>query len=64
MLLAGPMSRLSPLPSEEPLDLHKVCLVGFSDAKLNALKEDTSSDPELSALGGIRMSCLLKTAWS
>ena len=47
MLLADPMSRLSPLPSKEPLDLNKVCLVRFSDAKLNALKEDTSSDPEL-----------------
>ena len=50
MLLADPMSRLSPLPSKEPLDLHKVCLVRFSEAKLNALKEDTSSDPELTAL--------------
>ena len=50
MLLADPMSRLSPLPSKEPLDLHKVCLVRFSDAKLNALKEDTSFDPELTAL--------------
>ena len=47
MLLADPMSRLSPLPSKEPLDLNKVCLLRFSDAKLNALKEDTSSDPEL-----------------
>ena len=27
-----------------------MCLMRFSDAKLNALKEDTSSDPELTAL--------------
>ena len=50
MLLADPMSRLNPLPCEESLDLQKVCLVRFSDEKLNALKRDTSSDPELSPL--------------
>ena len=38
------------LLSKEPLDLHKVCLVRFSDAKLNAVRKDTLSDPELSAL--------------
>ena len=50
MLLADPMSRLIPLPCEESLDLQKVCLVRFSDEKWNALKRDTSSDPELSPL--------------
>ena len=51
MLLADPMSRLSPLPSEDTLDLHqKVCLVQFCDTKLDNLKKDTSPDPELSAL--------------
>ena len=50
MLLADPMSRLNPPPCEESLDLQEVCLVRFSDEKLNALKRDTSSDPELSAL--------------
>ena len=50
MLLADPMSRLNPLPCEESLDLQKVCLVCFSDENLNALKRDTSSDPELSPL--------------
>ena len=50
MLLADPMSRLNPLPNEELLDLQKVCLVRFSDEKLNALRRDSSSDPELSAL--------------
>ena len=50
MLLADPMSRLNHLPCEESLDLQKVCLVCFSDEKLNALKRDTSSDPELSPL--------------
>ena len=51
MLLADPMSRLSPPPSEDTLDLHqKVCLVQFCDTKLDNLKKDTSPDPELSAL--------------
>jgi len=51
MLLADPMSRLKPLPSEESLDLQNVCLVWFSaDTKLDTLKQDTSSDPELLAL--------------
>ena len=50
MLLADPMSRLSRLPSKETMDLHKVCLVRFSDVKVNALKQDTSSDPENPAL--------------
>ena len=51
MLLADPMSRLSPLPSEDTLDLHqKLCLVQFSDTKLDNLKKDTSANPELSAL--------------
>ena len=53
MLLADPMSRLNPLPNEELLDLQKVCLVRSSDEKLNALRRDTSSDPELSAPGEI-----------
>ena len=48
MLLADPMSRLSPPPSEDTLDLHqKVCLVQFCDTKLDNLKKDTSPDPEL-----------------
>ena len=50
MLLADPMSRLNPLPSEESLKLQEVCLVQFSDARLDTLRQDTSSDPELSAL--------------
>ena len=50
MLLADPMSRLNPLPSEESLNLQEVCLVQFSDARLDTPREDTSSDPELSAL--------------
>jgi len=50
MLLADPMSRLNPLPSEESLNLQEVCLVQLSDARLDTLKQDTSSDPELSAL--------------
>ena len=51
MLLADPVSRLKPLPSEESLDLQNVCLVRFSaDTKLDTLKQDTSSDPELLAL--------------
>ena len=51
MFLADPMSRLNPLPSEDTLDLHrKVCLVQFSDTKLDTLRQDTSTDPELSAL--------------
>ena len=41
LLLAGP----NPLPSEESLDLRKV--VQFLDEKFNALKQDTSSNPEL-----------------
>ena len=49
MLLADPMSRLNPLPSEESFNLQEVCLVNFSDARLNTLRQDTSSDPELSA---------------
>ena len=47
MLLADPMSRLSPLPSEESLNLQEVCLVQFSDARLATLRHDTSSHPEL-----------------
>ena len=50
MLLADPMSRLHPLPSEESLNLQEVCQVQFSDARLDTLRQDTSSDPELSAL--------------
>ena len=51
MLLADPMSRRNPLPSEDTLDLHrKVCLVQFSDTKLDTLRQDTTTDPELSAL--------------
>ena len=50
MLLADPISRLNPLPSEESLNLQEVCLVQFSDARLNTLRKDTSPDPELSAL--------------
>ena len=50
MLLADPMSRLSPLPSEQSLNLQEVCLVQFPDARLDTLRQDTSSDPELSAL--------------
>ena len=44
MLLADPMSRPNPLPSKELVDQHRVCLVRFSDAKLNAVKLDTLSD--------------------
>ena len=50
MLLADPMSRLNPLHSEESLNLQKVCLVQFSDARPDTLRQDTSSDPEFSAL--------------
>ena len=51
MVLADPMSRLNPLPTVDTLDLHrKVCLVQFSDAKVDTLKQDTSADPVLSAL--------------
>ena len=50
MLLADPMSRLNPLPSEQSLNLQKVCLVQFSDARLDTLRQDTSSDPEISTL--------------
>ena len=50
MLLADPMSRLNPLPIEESLNLQKVCLVQFSGARLDTLRQDTSSDPKLSAL--------------
>ena len=50
MLLADPMSRLNPLPIEESLNLQKVCLVQFSGARVDTLRQDTSSDPELSAL--------------
>ena len=50
MLFADPMSRLNPLPSEESLSLQKVCLVQLSDARLDTLRQDTSSDPELLAL--------------
>ena len=50
MLLADPMSRLNPLPNVESSDLQKVCLVRFSDERLNDLKRDISSDPEISAL--------------
>jgi len=46
MLLADSMSRLNPSPTEESLNLKEVCLVQFSDARL----QDTSSDSELSAL--------------
>ena len=38
------------LPSEESLRLKEVCLVQFSYARLDNLKQDTSSDPELSGL--------------
>jgi len=44
------MSRLNPLPSEDSLDLQKVCQVRFSDTKLDIPKQDTSSDPELSTI--------------
>jgi len=50
IFLADPISRLNPLPSEESLNLQEVCLVQFSDARMDILKQDTSSDPELSAL--------------
>ena len=50
ILLADPMSRLNPLPIEESLNLQKVCLVQFSGARLDTLRQDTSSDPKLSAL--------------
>ena len=50
MLLAEPMSWLSPLPSEQSLNLQEVCLVQFPHARLDTLRQDTSSDPELSAL--------------
>ena len=50
MLLADPLSRLNPLPSEGTLDLHKVCLVQFTDTRLDSLRQDTSADPELSGL--------------
>ena len=49
MLLADPMSRLNSLPSEESLKLQKVCLAQFSDARLDTLRQDTSSDTELTA---------------
>ena len=48
-LLADPLSKLNPLPSEGSEDLHTVCLVRFSAAKLDILRQDTASDPELSA---------------
>ena len=60
MLLADPLSRLNPLPSEGSLDLQTVCLVRFSVAKLDILKQDTTSDPELSALWEIIHSGLPK----
>ena len=44
------MSRVNPLPSEESLNLQKVCLVQFSGARLDSLRQDTSLDPELSVL--------------
>lgn len=47
MPCAREISRPNPLPSEESLELHKVGLVQFFDEKLNALKQDTSSNPEL-----------------
>jgi hypothetical protein len=58
IILADPLSRHNPfprlcppsLPSEETVDLQRVCLVQFSDAKLDTLMQDTSSDLELSAL--------------
>ena len=50
MRLADPLSRLNPLPSEGTVDLHKVCLIQFTDTRLDSLKQDTSTDPELSGL--------------
>ena len=50
MLLADLMSRRNPLPSKESLNLEKVCLVQFSDARLDTLRQETSSDPEFSAV--------------
>ena len=48
--LADALSRLNPLPSEGTVDRHKVCLVQFTDTRLDSLKQDTSADPELSGL--------------
>jgi len=45
MRLADPLSRLNPLPSEGTVDLHKVCLVQFTDTRLDSLKQDTAADP-------------------
>ena len=72
------LARPNPLPSEESLDLRKV--VQFLDEKFNALKQDTSSNPELQLYSGwpknitklqcwvstgpTGMNCLLKTVWS
>ena len=50
MPFARQISRPNPLPSEESLDLRKV--VQFRDEKFNALKQDTSSDPELQLYSG------------
>ena len=44
------LARPNPLPSEESLDLRKV--VQFLDEKFNALKQDTSSNPELQLYSG------------
>ena len=53
MLLADPLSRLNPLPSEGTFDLRKVCLVQFTNSRLDTVKQDTSADPELSGLSEI-----------
>ena len=50
MLLADPMSRLNPLSNVQSSDLQKVCLMRFFDERLNVLKRDITSDPEISAL--------------
>ena len=50
MPLIDPMSRLNPLPNVESSDLQKVCLLRFSDERLNVLKRDITSDLEISAL--------------
>ena len=50
MLLADLMPRLNPLPSKESLNLQKVCLVQFSDARPDTLRQEASSDTEFSAV--------------
>ena len=80
MPFARQISRPNPLPREESLDLRKVGLVQFLDEKFNALKQDTSSNPELQLYSGwpkniTKLQCwvstgptgmnrLLKTVWS